>query len=342
MLAKYLSLKGYEVSLAYGAYSKISKMHDDFAKWCKEIYVLPVLHKHDPRHYSRLKKVLKEGEFDLIHIHLWNPGSCRYAFFAAKHYDIKIVTTEHDPFELTGVKKLIKKNCIEKTAHTIAVSSPNFRLLDQFFKIPEKQLTVVHNGIEMDRFLDNKNKAKLPVQDGDIVVTCIAELHPRKGHKYLLEAFRKLEIESPKIKLILIGTGPSEIELKKKYSDLQNVKFLGWRNDIPEILNSSDMFILPSLKEAFGLVLLEAMSAKVICIASNNGGTVDIIRDGKTGYLIPPSNSSKIIETIFTILRNPDQKKDIEEAALKRAEEHFTVERMTDNTIEVYNKVLNG
>ncbi|MBU0727820.1 glycosyltransferase family 4 protein [Patescibacteria group bacterium] len=339
LLAKYLNRKGYEVSLAYGAYSKIARMHDDFEKWCKEVYVLPTIHKHDPRHYSRLKQVLKSGNFDLIHIHLWNPGSCRYAFFAAHHLNIPIVTTEHDPFELTGIKRLIKKNCIQKTEQTIAISSPNFRLLDEYFNIPEKRLTVVHNGIEIDKFLDNNISAKLPVQDGDIIVTCIAELHPRKGHKYLLEAFRKLEIEAPRLKLILVGTGPDEYELKEKYSDLPSVKFLGWRDDIEQILKASDIFILPSLNEAFGLVILEAMASGTVAIATNTGGTVDIIQNGKSGYLIPPASSGKIIETIFTILQNPDQKRDIEKAALRRVQEHFTAERMTEGIIEVYNSI---
>ena len=66
LLCKHLNRKGYEVSLAYGAYSKISSMHGDFSQYCKEVYVLPVMHKHDPRHYSRLKKVLQSGRFDLI------------------------------------------------------------------------------------------------------------------------------------------------------------------------------------------------------------------------------------------------------------------------------------
>ncbi|MFH1410889.1 MAG: glycosyltransferase family 4 protein, partial [Patescibacteria group bacterium] len=111
LLAKYLSAKEVQVSLAYGRYSKISKLHAEFARYCKQIFVLSTLHKHDPRHYSQLRKILAKNKFDLIHLHLWNPGSCRYAFFMASNLKIPIITTEHDPFELKGVKKLIKKSC---------------------------------------------------------------------------------------------------------------------------------------------------------------------------------------------------------------------------------------
>lgn len=339
LLAKYLNQKGYEVSLAYGRYSKIKEMHSEFAQWCKELYVLPTVSKHDPRHYSRLKKILKNGNFDIIHLHLWNPGSCRYAFFAAHHYGIPIITTEHDPFELSGIKLKIKQNCIKKTCQTIVVSSVNYRLLGEYYHIPKNQLNLVHNGIEVDKFLDNVDEPNLPVEQGDIIVTCIAEIHPRKGHQYLLDAFRKLKLESPRLHLMLVGMGPLEYELREKYNDLPNVHFLGWRKDIVSILKSSDIFILPSLKEAFGLVVLEAMASGVIAIATNTGGTVDIIENGKTGYLIPSKNSDVIVETIFNILNNPDKKREIELSALKTVQKEFTAEKMTEKTIRVYNKI---
>lgn len=339
LLAKHLNLNGLKVSLAYGAYSKIRGLHDEFAKWCESIYVLPTSHKHDPRHYSRLKKILKSGGFDLIHIHLWNPGSCRYAFFAASHFGIPIVVTEHDPFELSGLKKIIKQNCVKKTAQTITISSLNFRLLGEYYGVSEKRLNIVTNGIEVDMFLDNIEKAELPVENGKIVITSIGELHHRKGHKYLLEAFRKLRIESPNVHLILVGTGPSEYKYKEEFSDLNNVTFLGWRDDIPQILKASDIFILPSLREAFGLVILEAMASGVVVIATNSGGATDIIKDGITGYIIPPSNSDRIVEAIFEIIRNPDKKRQMEIAAIDSVRKNFTAEIMAKKTIDVYNKV---
>ena len=107
--------------------------------------------------------------------------------------------------------------------------------------------------------MKNKEKVKLPINPGDIVITCIAELHPRKGHKYLLEAFTKLQATIPKLQLMLVGTGPLKGELNSKFGDHPNIHFLGWRKDIPQILKASDIFVLPSLKEAFGLSVVEAM-----------------------------------------------------------------------------------
>jgi len=348
LLAKYLKPLDCRVSLACGRYSRLKEKMGELRKVYADIHLLPTIHKHDPRHYTQLTKLLKKEKFDLIHIHLWNPGSCRYAFFAAKKVGLPIVTTEHDPFDLSGLKKMIKQKCLTKTDQIIAISSDNFRQISQYGKDVKNRLHRVYNGIEIDRYLDNIDKVSLPartypfgtggpVQNGDLVITCIAELHPRKGQKYLIKAFKKLQAEMPKLHLMLVGTGPNEANLKSRYANIPNLHFLGWRDDIPQILKSSDIFVLPSLKEAFGLVLIEAMASGTAVIATDNGGPKDIIEDGKSGYLIPPANIDRLVDAIQIILRNPDHKRDVEQAALKRAAEKFTAERMAKETLKIYN-----
>jgi len=349
LLAKHLKPLGCRVSLACGTYSALGGKQDELKKVYEHVYTLPTIHKHDPRHYTTLQKLLKNGGFDLIHIHLWNPGSCRYAFWAAKKAGIPIVTTEHDPFELTGVKGTIKRKCLNKTDQIIAISLDNFGHLSELGEHTKNRLNMVHNGIELDRYLDSMDIVSLParpaynwpferVQKGDLVVTCIAELHKRKGHKYLIEAFKKLQAEVPTLHLMLVGTGPDEAGLRAKYKDITNLHFLGWREDIPQILKASDIFVLPSLREAFGLVLLEAMVSGVACVATDNGGAKDIIENGKSGYLVPPANSDRLADAIRTLLRNPDQKRDIERAALERVKSEFTADVMAMKTLEVYKK----
>lgn len=338
LLAKHLRGKA-RVSLAYGRYSKLSQMHNEFSQVCENVFVLNVSHKHDPRHYSELKRIISEQEFDLIHLHLWNPGSCRYAFYASSASDLPIVTTEHDPFELTGVKRLIKHACLTKTERTITVSRDNYRLLGEYYDVSDKRLELVHNGIEIDSFLDNHTKAELPVKNGDIVITCVAELHPRKGHRYLLEAFRKLQTVMPSLQLILVGTGPAELELKTTAQSMPNVHFLGWREDIPQILRASDLFVLPSLREAFGLSVVEAMASGAVVIATDNGGTADIIQSGVTGYLVPPASADAIADKIVVALKNPAQKLDIQKAALESVQRNFTAQKMAEATLAVYQKV---
>ncbi len=339
LLAKHLKPLGYSVSLACGAYSRLKKRESELRKAYEQVYFLPTVHKHDPRHYTQLKNLLKTRYFVLMHIHLWNPGSCRYAFWVAKHAKIPIVTTEHDPFRLEGLKRKIKQMTLAKSDQIIAISLDNFRHLSDYGEHVKNRLNLIPNGIESDRFFDNHDKAPLPVQKGDVVIACIAELHERKGHKYLLRAFSKLQIEFPNLNLLIVGIGPVERDLKEKYANFPNIHFLGWREDIPQILRASDIVVLPSLKEAFGLVILEAMASGVVAVATDNGGAKDIIEHGKSGYLVPPANAEKMAQVIRTILTNPDQKRDIEKAALERVKTHFTAEVMAQKTAEVYRKL---
>ncbi len=340
MLAKHLKPLGCQVSLACGSYSVLGGMMDELKEIYEHIHVLPTIHKHDPRHFIALKKLLKEGSFDLIHIHLWNPGSCRYAFYAAKSAGIPIVTTEHDPFELNGIKGMIKKKCLKLTDQIIAISMDNLGHLSQIDKGLKNRLNLVHNGIEVDKFLDTVDNVARSVKHGEIAITCIAELHPRKGQKYLIEAFKKLQNEIPNLHLFLVGKGPDEAELKYHYKDVKNLFFMGWQDDIAGVLNVTDILVLPSLREAFGLVLLEAMASGVAVIATNNGGTKDIIVDGETGILVPPANVDRLTDAIRTILRNPSQKRDMERAALERVKREFSAGSMARDTLEVYDKCL--
>lgn len=338
-LAKKLSAKNYEVHLACGSYGKFAQKN--LGSIYKKIYKISAFHKHDPRHYFGLKKILKQNQFDLIHIHLWNPGACRYAFFAAKKMGVPIITTEHDPFLLRGWKAKIKQKCLKLTDQTIVVSTDNFRQLSKYGQRVKNRLNIVFNGIEVDQFLD-KNTGQKRLSQKPKTILCVAELHPRKGHQYLIEAFQKIKPEFPGLILKIVGTGPAEKELKEKYSSIEGVEFMGWVPDIKGLYNESSLFVLPSSNEAFGLVLLEAMASGTLVIAANSGGPKDIIIDGKTGYLFEPKNSEDLAKKMQIVLLNPEEKFALEKAAIHRLKTHFTADLMAENTLEVYDKLLSN
>ena len=341
LLATYLKPLGFEVSLAYGMYSKLAEKKAEMEGAYAKTYLLPTLHKHDPRHYHTLKQLLREEKFDLLHLHLWNPGACRYAFWAGHHAKIPIVTTEHDPFELKGLKKLIKAHCLRKTDRIITISSDNFGQISELVDHAENRVFQIHNGIDLRPFLDNQDKASLNVENGATVITCVAEMHPRKGHKVLIEAFQRLQRAYPVLHLVLVGTGSIENELKAKYGANPHLHFLGWRKDIPQILRASDLFVLPSLREAFGLSIVEAMASGVPVVATDTGGATDIIENGKSGILVPPGDSDSLAMAIKTLLENPGQRKDMAKSALERAKTLFTAETMAKKTAELYENLLN-
>jgi glycosyltransferase involved in cell wall biosynthesis len=340
LLARHLKPLGFEVSLAYGMYSKLAEKKAENEAAYAKTYLLPVLHKHDPRHYHYLKELLRDEKFDLLHLHLWNPGACRYAFWPGHHVKTPIVTTEHDPFELAGLKRLIQRHCLRKTDRIIAISHENFGQMIELVDHADNRVFQIHNGIDLRPFLDNQDKASLQIDPGSVVITCVAEMHPRKGHKFLIEAFNRLQKKIPSLHLFLVGTGPIEQELKDKYGANPSIHFLGWRRDIPQILRATDVFVLPSLREAFGLSIVEAMASGVAVVATDTGGARDIIENGKSGLLVPPGDTESLMRAIETLIDNPGQRKDLAKNGQERAKTHFTAERMARETADLYRNLL--
>lgn len=333
ILAKELKKLGVEISLAYGSYSQISKMHKDFEKVCKKIYKIKAKHKHDPRHYFELLKILNKDSFDLIHIHLWNPGAGRYAFAASKKKNLATITTEHDPFELSGIKKWIKINCLKATEKTIVISQKNKELLKDYYKLDQKKLSLIPNGIDLEPFVKDKGKAQLNLEGK--VLMCIAELHKRKGHKNLINAFKKIKENHKDWNLVIVGKGPDEDKIKSYAKSIKDVHFLGWRNDIPNLIKASDLMILPSANEAFGQVIIEAMASEKVVIAVNNGGPKDIIQNEINGYLAKSNEVEELVKTIEIAIKN--LKEDgVQKAAKKTALEKYSSEKMAKETLASY------
>ena len=319
LLAKFLDKEKYEITLICSDFKNLDDWTKKFENEDIKVVRLNVAHKHDPRHYFQLKAYLKHNKVDMMHIHVWNPASCRYALKLAGKYNVPTVITEHDPFELPRMKMMIKRKLFNKVSHVIAVSESNHQLLINLFPELKNRITTIHNGIDVAWFesqllsftlkhRDDHRKENFNATKNSKIILSVAELHERKGLKYLIEAMPKVIENCPTCKLVLVGAGPDENTLKHlvKEKNIENhVIFLGYRKDIPHIMKSADIFVLPSEKEAFGLVLLEAMAAELPIIASEVGGIPEIIENGVNGMLIPPHDEDRIANAIIKLLNDP-------------------------------------
>ncbi len=335
--------------------------HPDLDSWCTKIEALGVkvfrlraTHKHDPRHYTELTKILRKGIIELLHIHLWNPASGRYGILAAKKVNIPFITTEHDPFPLSTVKGWLKKKLLQGVSKVIAISEKNKELLSVLHPSLENRITMIHNGIDTTWFesqllsfskSDREEFRKDTFHTDSLtpIITCVAELHPRKGIHYLLYAAQKLGKERENIKIVIVGSGQEMETYKhfiKTYQLEEYVLLLGRRHDIPQILKSSDIFILPSLNEAFGLVLLEAMMAGLPIIATRSGGVPEIIEHQENGLLIPPQSEDAIVAAIKKLLTSPELCQKMSEKNQENVKRKFDVKGMVKKTEEVYSDVL--
>jgi glycosyltransferase involved in cell wall biosynthesis len=182
------------------------------------------------------------------------------------------------------------------------------------------------------------------------VIGTIGRLHPEKGLEYLIKAMHKVVKEIPKVKLLVAGDttlGDKEyyraIKDLAKGLDLQNaIVFLGYQKDVSKIMTTFDIFALPSLREPFGLVTLEAMAMAKPVIATNTGGTPEIVIDGQTGILVPPRNVSALADAIIRLLRDKQLAMRMGLAGRARVHDCFSVEKMMNKIEDVYEGVLAG
>lgn len=354
LLAKFLNKEHFEPIIVCSNFRQLDKWCAKFEKEEIKVIRLDVKHKHDPRHYFKLKKIIKEENIDILHAHVWNPASCRYGFLAANSRKTPIITTEHDPFPLSYFKNIFKKAALKKTKKIITVSKNNKKILGYLYPEQRSKISVIENGIDIDwwhsqslRFTNEEEKTikeELFWAKADtFIISTIAELHERKGIEYLIGAIPSIIEKYPNTKLVLTGDGPNKDNLEKLMKKLnleQHITFLGKQKDIAKILRSSDLFVLPSKREAFGLVNAEAMISKLAVVATKVGGIPEIVKDGETGILVESENSIALSKAIVELIESPEKREKMGEAGQKRILEHFGAQQMAERYEKEYLEIL--
>ena len=211
---------------------------------------------------------------------------------------------------------------------------------------PDK-IRMVENGIDVDRFDPGRStlsRVGLFIPAAHRVIGVIGMFDPVKGHIFLLKALRQLQTGGAKnITCLVVGDGRLEGELKA-YTNAAGinglVRFLGYRRDIPDLLAIMDMVVMPSLRESFGIVALEAMAMKIPVIASRIG-VEEIVEHEKTGLLVPPGDTGELTGAIRMLADNPVMCSNMGKEARRRVEEKFGIETTVSKTEGVYLEILN-
>lgn len=209
------------------------------------------------------------------------------------------------------------------------------------------KLAIIHSGVDVNKFIfpdiDIREKRRsLGVKQEDIVVGTVGWLLPIKGPVYLLKAMQQVWQTHPNIKLVFVGKGELELNLKSMAREVgaqDKVLFPGWRDDVHEIMQVFDIFVLPSLNEGMGRVIVEAMAAEKPVVASNTGGIPDLVLDGKTGYLVEPGDSEGLAVAIGKLIENPELRQKMGQAGRKRCH-LFSEELMVEKLDALYTKLL--
>jgi len=172
----------------------------------------------------------------------------------------------------------------------------------------------------------------------------VARLLPEKGHRHFLEALAALRGAQPRISGLIVGQGVMRAELEARSRELgllDSVRFLGERTDVPEILQATDILVLPStLREGLSISLLEAMAARRPVVASDVGGNRETIGDSGAGLVVPPADSRSLTEALEALLADPEKARRMGEAGRAKVERDFDIRRMVRQTETIYTDLL--
>jgi glycosyltransferase involved in cell wall biosynthesis len=211
-------------------------------------------------------------------------------------------------------------------------------------------IAILYNGVDLEKINHaNRRDAKrteLGLRPEDFAIALIANFHPAKGHRYLIEAFNRLARRFPNARLLLCGYC-NDTPLLNALRELviaagveKQVWFMGSRSDIPEIMHAIDVLAAPSLSEGFSNSILEALAAGKPVVASRVGGNVEQISDGVNGFLVPPADSAALAIALERLLSSPAQHRQMGEAAQTRVQQRFSIEKMVEAHQQLYNRLL--
>jgi sugar transferase (PEP-CTERM/EpsH1 system associated) len=297
----------------------------------------------------RLAKVIREKKIELIHTH--NTGAYIYGTIAAKLAGCGVIIhTEHGRYFPDKKRLMVAEKILSNfTYRIVTVSEALKNDLIKFEKINPEKISVITNGIDLKHFkplaknVIRQKKHELGLDKNDFVIGNIGRLVSVKGHRDLIQAFSLVHKSLPKVKLVIAGDGPLKDDLINFSQSLRlqkNILFLGERNDILELLNTFDIFVLPSKSEGISLTLLEAMAVGKPVVATSVGGNKEIIENGKDGYLVPAQIPKRLGEIILNIVKTYKNNRELGVLAYEKVREKYSLDKMVNDYQNVYESAL--
>lgn len=263
-----------------------------------------IIHAHGPRagYFCRIGR--RSGEKFVYTEHIWSEE------YQIRNYFNKLV-------QLSGIRSICRSADL-----IIAVSKSVKKFLISRKIAYENKIAVIPNAIEAtgEKFPERKSRQK------ELLVGTVGALVPRKGQKYLLRAFARVAESLPKARLEIVGEGSERQRLQREIKSLgleAKVQLLGEQKKPKKFLDNWDLFVLPSISEVFGIVILEAFESGLPVIASNVGGVPEIIKNGENGVLVPPANVERLAKAISWLLAEKKDRLHLGRAGFESLKKNF-------------------
>jgi len=290
----------------------------------------------------RLMRVIAATRPDLVHLHS-RRGADLWGGVAARLAGVPCVLSRRvDNPEAPWIVRL-KYRLYD---HVIAISEGIRQVLLAEGLAPER-VTCVRSAVDAAPYLVDYDKAgfraRLGLAPETPVAGMVAQLIPRKGHRYLLAALENVLPRHPTLRVLIFGRGPLEAELARAIDERDlsaQVSMMGFVDNLPAILGCLDLLLHPADMEGLGVSLLQAAAARVPIIASRAGGMPEVVRDGENGLLIAPGDVAGLANAMNRLLDDPDLRRRAGEAGRALILREFSTDAMCAGNLAVYNKTL--
>ena len=303
---------------------------------------VPARHVHctfdvNPRMAADVIRAVRREAPDLLHTHLVHGDV--YGAIAARALGIPVVSTRHnDDRYLLGPFRYVDRAFAAGAKRLVAISDAVRRFLVEAGH-PATKLETIHYGLDaLPHTPSERSPADVGIPDGVPLLLAVGRLTAQKDHATLLRGFAQVDGDAM---LAILGIGPSEAETRALVADLGLTErvFLPGRLEIRDWLERADVFVHTSRWEGFGIVLLEAMLAGLPIVATRVSAVPEVVADGETGLLVEPGDDRALAARLGELLADPARARALGEAGRKRARNEFSVARMADRTVDLYERV---
>jgi glycosyltransferase involved in cell wall biosynthesis len=303
----------------------------------EKILTLPLRNAIDVMSAQALDRFVRRKGIEVVHAHMARDYSLA-AYAARRNRETKFIVTRHVLFQLNR----LHRHTLARAHRVIAVSAAVARELRAQRILSEKQIAVIPNGVDIDRF----DRARADFDRGQylrgiglpedcLLVGSIGELRPLKRH----DDFVRVAALVPDAHFVLAGEGEMRKALEKLVVELglkDRFHFLGWLDDAEKLFCALDVFVSASETESFGLVIAEAMAAGTAVVATETEGAKEVIEDGKTGVLVPIGDVERMAASVNDLLANPEKRRTIATQAVQSVAKNFSLTRMVDEIERIY------
>jgi glycosyltransferase involved in cell wall biosynthesis len=349
-LSQGLARRGHEVHVALRPNSPLREKLAFLPT--QNLITLPLRNALDIKSALALARAMRERRIEIAHAHMARDYPLA-ALAAKRNRDTRLIITRHVLFPLRRIHGLTLSN----VTRIIAVSEPVARALHAQRLFPARKISLVPNGINMERFSAAKRVSsraaiceKLQIAPDRLLVGTLGEINQLKGHEEFLRAAALIAERFVEAVFIIAGadssaTGVHRSALERLIVELKlsgRVYLTGWVEDVEAMLAALDVFVSASRTESFGLAIVEAMASGVAVVATATEGARSIIEDGVTGRLVAIGDVEGLASSVVQLLSGKDERDRMSAHALKAARERFGLERMVEATERIYVEAMSG